>query len=118
MYLTTYILLLVVILISVAGQLLLKMGMLKTRNFTISQLPALIKNPAVVAGFVCYGLSTVLYFKVLARLELSLAYPTISLGYVLVIVMSKLFFDEQIRPSRWAAVIIICLGVGLVGLGA
>lgn len=119
MDLTAYALLLVVIAIGVAGQLLLKQGMLQHRGgFQLSALPALAQNRAVIAGFGCYGLSTLLYFQVLSRLDLSLAYPTVSLGYVLVIILSKLFFNESIRPARWGAVAIICVGVALVGLGA
>ena len=114
-----YLLLLIVIALGVAGQLLLKQGMSRHRGgFQWSALPALAQNWAVVAGFGCYGLSTLLYFQVLARLDLSLAYPTVSLGYVLVIILSKLFFNEKIRPARWGAVAIICVGVALVGLGA
>jgi multidrug transporter EmrE-like cation transporter len=62
--------------------------------------------------------ATLLYFKVLASLDLSLAYPTVSLGYVLVIVMSRVLFKEPVSPVRWFAVIVICAGVGLVGLGS
>ena len=54
----------------------------------------------------------------LARLDLSVAYPTVSLGYVLVIVMSKVFFKERISPARWLGVVIICAGVALVGFAS
>jgi multidrug transporter EmrE-like cation transporter len=116
---TAYALLLLVIIIGVAGQLLLKQGMSRHRGgFQLSALPTLARNWAVMVGFACYGLSTLLYFQVLSRLDLSLAYPTVSLGYVLVIILSRLFFNEKIRPARWGAVAIICVGVALVGLGA
>lgn len=115
---TAYALLLVVIILGVVGQLLLKQGMLRHQGgFQLSALPALVRNWTVIAGFGCYGLSTLLYFQVLSRLALSLAYPTISLGYVLVIVLSRLFLNERVRPARWGAVAIICVGVALVGLG-
>ena len=76
------------------------------------------ETSALGRGFACYGIATLLYLKVLARLDLSLAYPTVSLGYVLVIVMSKVFFKERISPARWLGVVIICAGVAMVGLGS
>ena len=111
-----YILLLLAILIGVAGQLLLKLGMTRLPEFRVVDMIGLLRNWPVLTGFGCYGLSTVLYLQVLAKLELSLAYPTVSIGYVLVIVMSRVFFKETVSPSRWMAVAIICVGVVLVGL--
>lgn len=111
-------LLLLAILIGVVGQLLLKFGMTRRPGFRFADVMNLWRNWPIVAGFACYGLSTILYLQVLAQLELSLAYPTVSLGYVLVIIMSRLLFKEVVSPQRWMAVGIICLGVLLVGLGA
>lgn len=110
--------LLVAILIGVLGQLLLKHGMSQQPGFRIGDLRLLFRNVPVVTGFCCYALSTLLYLSVLARLELSLAYPTVSLGYVLVIIMSRLVFKEPVSKTRWLAAGIICLGVVCVGLGA
>ncbi len=118
MDMTAYLLLLIVIVMGVVGQLLLKYGMSRRPGFRLGDLAALTHDFPVVGGFCCYGISTLLYFKVLANLDLSLAYPTVSLGYVLVIVMSKVLFGEPVSPGRWAAVMIICTGVALVGLGA
>lgn len=110
--------LLVGILIGVVGQLLLKHGMSQQPGFRLSDLRLLFRNIPVITGFCCYALSTLLYLSVLARLELSLAYPTVSLGYVLVIIMSRIIFKEPVSRTRWLAAGIICLGVVFVGLGA
>ncbi len=113
-----YGLLLIAILLGVVGQLLLKRGMSQHPDFQVAQLLTLIGDPFVIGGFASYGFSTLLYFKVLASLDLSLAYPTVSLSYVLVILASKMLFKEQVSIARWLAVIVICIGVGLVGLGS
>ena len=110
--------LLVAIMIGVTGQLLLKHGMSRQPGFRFGDIGVLTRNLPVLGGIGCYCLSTVLYLSVLARLELSLAYPTVSLGYVLVIVMSRVLFKEPVSLSRWLAAGIICIGVVLVGLGA
>ena len=117
MDLSAYLLLLVGILFGVVGQLLLKYGMSQQPNFQLGDLAVLTRNFPVIGGFCFYGVSTLLYFKVLASLDLSVAYPTVSLGYVLVIFISKMLFKETISPTRWMAVLTICIGVAIVGLG-
>lgn len=114
----TYMLLLVAIVLGVIGQLLLKQGMSKRPDFRLQDLMLLARDASVVGGFLSYGFSVLLYFKVLETLDLSLAYPTVSLGYVLIILLSKLLFKEPVSRARWLAVLIICTGVVLVGLGA
>jgi multidrug transporter EmrE-like cation transporter len=118
MGLNPYLVLLTAILVGVAGQLLLKFGMARQPGFRLGQSTGLVRNLPVVTGFGCYGISTLLYFHVLAKLDLSVAYPTVSLGYVLVIIMSRILFKEAVSPKRWMAVTIICMGVVLVGLGS
>ena len=118
MHVEAYSMLLVAIIIGVCGQLLLKHGMSRQPGFRFGEIGLLLRNLPVLGGVCCYGLSTVLYLSVLAHLELSLAYPTVSLGYVLVIIMSKVLFKEPVSLSRWMAAGIICIGVALVGFGA
>ena len=113
-----YGILLIAILIGVVGQLLLKYGMARQPGFRLSDIAVLTRNVPVMSGFCCFGLSTLLYLSVLARLDLSLAYPTVSLGYVLIVIMSRVIFKEPVSPTRWLAAGIICFGVVLVGLGA
>ena len=113
---SAYLFLILSILIGVTGQILLKQGMLRQSSFQLKDIPTLIHNFPIVGGFACYGLSVLIYLKVLEQLPLSFAYPTVSLGYVLVIVFSKIFFGEPVSTSRWAAVVTICIGVVIVGL--
>lgn len=117
MDLRAYILLLVAIMIGVVGQLLLKHGMSRYPGFSLKNVAAVVRDFSVLGGFSCYGVATLLYLKVLASLDLSIAYPTISLGYVLIIIVSKVWFKEPVTRMRWVAVLVICLGVVLVGLG-
>ena len=113
-----YALLLVAILVGVAGQLLFKYGMTRRPGFRLRDIAVLTRDFPIVGGFCCYAVATLLYFQVLANLDLSVAYPTVSLGYVLVIIMSRVLFNEPVSLTRWLAAIIICAGVVLVGLGS
>ncbi len=114
----TYILLFVSIGSGSAGQLLLKRGMSRRPGFQLAEIPGLVRDLNIWSGFLCYGVSLLLYFKVLETIPLSLAFPTISVGYAGVVILSSILFKEPVKSSRWVAVILICLGVALVGLGA
>jgi undecaprenyl phosphate-alpha-L-ara4N flippase subunit ArnE len=50
----------------------------------------------------------------LQKLELSYAYPLVSFGYVLVSILSALFFHERVDGNRWAAIAVISIGVMLI----
>lgn len=113
-----YVLLLLSVVFGVAGQLLLKHGMTRRPEFGLAELPTLIFDPLILGGFTSYAVSTLIYLTALETLDLSLAYPTVSLGYVLIILFSRLFFQETVSLSRWIAVLIICTGVAIVGFGS
>ena len=114
------ILLFVTICINVVGQLAMKRGMTEVGVITgdLAQLPAMalraITTPYVLLGFAAYAVSAALWLIILSRVDLSLAYPSLSLGYVLVVLSSWLFLGENVSPSRWAGVLIVCIGVYLV----
>jgi drug/metabolite transporter (DMT)-like permease len=63
---------------------------------------------------VCFVGATVLWLLGLQKLELSYAYPLVAAGYVLVSILSALFFHERVDRNRWAAVAVISLGVMLI----
>ena len=58
--------------------------------------------------------ATGLWLLGLQSLELSYAYPLISFGYVLVSLLSLLFFGERVDRHRWLAIAIISVGVVLI----
>lgn len=113
-----YLLLIIAISLGVVGQLLLKTGMNRHPSFRVQDALALALDPYVVGGFGAYGVSVLLYLRVLATLPLSIAYPFVSLGYVLVILLSRMIFKEYVSRERWIAAGVICLGVVIVGLGS
>lgn len=114
---SAYAILLVAILFGALGQILLKSGMNGHSGFQIRYIWSLIFDVKIVGGFLFYGVSTLLYLSSLAKLDLSLAYPTVSLGYVIILLLSRKFFNEPVNTTRWIAVLIICLGIALVGFG-
>lgn len=108
------------VLLGVLGQLSMKHGMMKVRLITgsVGDLAAsLIKalgQPFVCAGFILYGVSALAWLVVLSRMELSFAYPMVSIGYVAVVILSRFLFGEQVSVIRLVGTFVICLGVVLV----
>ncbi|MEM7125020.1 MAG: multidrug resistance protein [Chloroflexota bacterium] len=113
-------LLLVTVGLNVAGQYLMKRGMSDLGPIVGSfmemaqSLSRAFLNPWVIGGLGAYGFSTFCWLVLLSRVDLSYAYPALSLGYLLITLVSFLVLGEQVSPMRWGAVLIICFGVFLV----
>lgn len=110
---------LVSVFLGALGQVLVKIGAVNLNlNFTlkyiIPSLIAIAKNIPVMFGIISYGISFLLWIKVLGKMELSYAYPMVSLGYVLIMFFSYFIFKENITYIRIIGVILIIAGVILV----
>ncbi len=106
--------------LNVLGQLSLKFGMSKVGNFAMSlnALPSVFFqaafNPFILIGVVCYGLGFLVWLVVLAKAEVSYAYPLISLGYVFTAILARFLIGEHVTLTRMGGILVICLGVFLV----
>ncbi|MCE2950716.1 MAG: SMR family transporter [Alphaproteobacteria bacterium] len=108
------------ILLNTGAQILLKMG---ARTFGDVQVSwqnllelslRLALNPAIFFGLVLYVLSVALWIFVLARVEVSYAYPLSSLGYVLTALVGAYYLGESLSLTRWCGIFVILVGVYLV----
>lgn len=95
-----------------AAQVLIKTG---ANRLEQTDPLAMITNPALVAGYSLYGLSTILLVLALRRGQLSLLYPVISLTYVWVTVLSVWIFNESMNLFKLIGVGVIVLGVAVLG---
>ncbi len=108
------------VLLNAAAQLALKKGMSSIGHFQFSVeniVPIALRvavSPFVMAGLVCYVVSVVVWLLVLSRVEVSYAYPLLSVGYIVTAFAGKYFFNEALTPVRWAGIIVICIGVYLI----
>ncbi|WP_206810915.1 EamA family transporter [Paradesulfitobacterium ferrireducens] len=108
------------ILLGATGQFLLKLGMMHFKNITAGgiwgQLINILLTPAIFIGFACFGVSSVLWLVVLSRWELSVAYPMVSLGYVLAFVLAAVFLHESFSLPKIIGSAFILLGISILGL--
>lgn len=107
------IVLIVAILLGAVGQVALKTGinLLGVKPSPVVVLSSIFTQWQVTAGFVCYGLSSLLYLVALSRLDLSYAYPMVAISYVLVTFLSWRFLGEPVPMMRALSLAVICLGV-------
>jgi multidrug transporter EmrE-like cation transporter len=108
------------VLLNAVAQLLLKAGARNVGAFEFSfanVVPVgakLIANGPIIGGLGCYVVSVVVWILALSRVEVSIAYPMLSIGYVVNAGLAWWLFGEAVTPMRLLGIAIICLGVFLV----
>jgi multidrug transporter EmrE-like cation transporter len=121
MNLTTFAFIISGVLLNAVAQVLLKAGTnalggaihltmsnaFETFIRVASQLP-------ILAGLACYALSLVVWIMGLSRTDVTIAYPMLSLGYVVAALGAWMFLGETISPQRLLAIAVIMVGVALL----
>jgi drug/metabolite transporter (DMT)-like permease len=67
-----------------------------------------------VVGVAMYMVSLVVWVMGLSRVPVSIAYPMLSLGYIVNAIAAHYLFGEAVTVSRWLGIGFIVLGVWLV----
>ena len=105
------------VLLNAVAQLLLKAGArnvgeihLTMQNLFSVGLKVASQLPIIV-GLTCYVLSVVLWIIALSRVDVSIAYPMLSLGYVVTAVGAWYLFGEALSAQRLLAICVILVGV-------
>ncbi|MTJ07037.1 EamA family transporter [Anabaena sp. UHCC 0204] len=111
-------LLMMSVLISVAGQFFLKMGAIKlgkvdTGN-AVNHILSIVTTPELLLGLSCYGIGAVAYILLLTRVNLSVAAPAVSVGYIFSVLLGYFILKEPISLTRVFGLGLIVTGVILV----
>lgn len=115
------VILLASILLGSLAQISLKKGMSLIGGVT---LPDLFRDPGrflfmpwLHLGAFLYAGSLALWLVVLSRLEVSRAYPMVSLGYLVTFALGIILFQETTTPAKIAGLLLIMAGVVLLANG-
>jgi len=120
MTLVPFLLVLAGVLLNAVAQLLLKAGANAVGHFEFTAANAipvgleLALQPPIVGGLACYVVSVVVWILALSRVEVSIAYPMLSLGYVVNAIAAHYLFGEAVSPMRVAGIFVIIVGVVMV----
>jgi multidrug transporter EmrE-like cation transporter len=68
----------------------------------------------IIGGLACYVLSVVVWIVGLSRVDVSIAYPMLSLGYVVNAFAAWYLFGEVLSAQRLVGIGVILVGVFLV----
>jgi multidrug transporter EmrE-like cation transporter len=80
-------------------------------------LAKLLVNPWVASALAGLFLAALAWMAALTRLDLSHAYPFMSLAFVLVMVASAFFFGEPLTGPKVAGIALICIGIAVGSQG-
>ena len=116
----TFSLLMTGVLLNAAAQLLLKAGTNRIGEFAFALdnvLPIgarLASNPFILGGLTCYVVSVVVWIMGLSRVPVSVAYPMLSVGYIVNAVAAWMLFGESLTAQKLVGIGFIVVGVFLV----
>jgi multidrug transporter EmrE-like cation transporter len=113
------------VLTNAAAQMMLKQGMMNlhpvqlgplafTAETLIGKLGMTLLNPWVFAGLTTFVISMASHLFVLSKVELSFAYPFLSLAYIAVAIAAWSLFGENLGTLRIAGIALICVGTVLI----
>lgn len=120
MTLPTFLFILSGVLLNAVAQLLMKAGVNPLGVITIESatlLPMAVRvlgQWQIAAGLACYVLSVGVWIVGLSRVDVSVAYPMLSLGYVVNAGAAWWLFDEALSPMRCAGLLLILVGVFVI----
>lgn len=114
------VLILIGVAFNTAAQLLLKVGMARIGHFDVSfanLIPTstqVFTSLPVLGGLACYVCSVLVWLVVLSRVDVSMAYPMMSLGYIFTGLAAYAWLGEALGPMRLAGMVVIMIGVWMV----
>ncbi len=108
------------VLLNATAQLCLKEGMRRIGHFEFvwaNIVPIGLQvavNIFIIAGLLLYVVSVIVWLLVLSRVDVSFAYPLLSVGYIVNAVAGYYLFQENLSVTRVSGILIIIVGVYFV----
>lgn len=115
-----FIFILIGVLLNAAAQLLLKKGMMSIGHVEpylhslLAMIPKIASNIFIIGGLSCYVVSVLAWLVVLSKVEVSLAYPFLSIGYIVTAFVGYYFLGESMSLYKVSGIGVICLGIALL----
>ena len=113
----TYVVLAISIVLNATANILMKAGALKPKEGgqVTDVFINMATNPKIWGGICCFALGLAAYNYALIKMNLSVAYPiNTSVGYILVILASLVFFRETLGLVQISGIAMIIAGVWMV----
>lgn len=115
---TTLLLIVANVALTSLAQISLKAGMIApevtralAEGLRLPSLVTVLLHPWVFLGLAMYGGAALVWLLVLSRIEVSLAYPFVGLGFLVTMVLAWLFLGETVSVPRIAGTLLIAAGI-------
>jgi small multidrug resistance pump len=97
------------IVLGVAGQVALKLGAEGSKTIALQFF-----HPATIVGFGIYVGAAMLYMVAIKKIPLSLAYPSVSIGYIIVAIIAHFMWNETLGLPQIGGIVLIGGGILLL----
>ena len=120
MSISSLFLILVGVFLNTLAQLCLKKGMMAIGsvsldlNVIVDQSLRIVSNGYIFIGMACYVVSFGVWLLVLSKVDVSLAYPMLSIGYVATAIVGCYYMGEPLTMYKILGIITICVGTSLL----
>ncbi len=117
----SFLIIVAVVAATATAHILLKIGMNDVGKIGVDEARApislfmeMVRTPIILVALPIYAISFGGWLLVLSRLNLSVAYPSLAMLYVLIPILSAIFLSESLSVQHWAGILVIGVGVGIV----
>jgi len=100
----------------VVGQISLKAGVTQGSSLTFSA--SLLVNPFILAGLAAYCLAAPFYINAIRQVPLTVAFPSVSISYLVVALFAHWIWGEPFGRSQILALVLISAGIYILGRDA
>lgn len=110
--------------LSACAQLALKLGVSRPAMESainaggMELLKSVVTSPLIWLGLTIYALSVVMWLWVLAKVDLSVAYPFVGVSFLFTMLFGIFLLDETVTSERMLGTVFIALGCVLVARSA
>ena len=124
MNLTVFVLILASVLLSAIAQITLKIGMSSllvqqaiSSASSLAIFQSIITNIYIIGGLTLYFASAAVWLFVLAKVDVSFAYPFVGLGFIVTMLLAYFINGEILSVTKMIGTLCIAIGIAIVAQG-
>lgn len=120
---SSFLLILLGVALNAAAQILLKLGsrdldlIVKSFDSMPRSILAIVAQPYIIFGLAIYTFSAGIWIMVLSKVDVTLAYPMLSIGYIFGAFIAWYWMGEAMNTYRLVGISTIILGVAILARG-
>lgn len=73
-------------------------------------------NPWFYGALTFFGISTLTWVKILTEMKISVAYPILSISYILTAIGAYYFFGERLTALNLVGIFLVMIGVSIISI--